>query len=209
MSEDFPIDALPSDERTRSGGAAWPGPVLPVLGLVVLVTLTALYAVNRTDNYSTSEKASAPGTRRVGDDFLEVAVLSRDRRSVSLVIGQALYEHRDSISRVLVPEDLQGITSIPGPTVKGSRADTIRDSTIALMIGMQPTKASYDPRLSEKSSARLFREARVTEYPMGVVVVEPEAASRGAAVAEWVIVGDSSGTKVILAPAAALSEVRP
>lgn len=181
--------------------------VFPVIGLVLFVLLTGMYGLNRAARYSTFPKAAPPGVRKVGDDYLKVLELSRDRRSVSLVIGQALYDHRSQIERVFVPPDLEGMSSIPGPVVNGSRKTTIRPPRFELLSGVKPETRAYEPRLSLSRSLELLARSDVREYPMGVTVVGGSSGDSGDR-SDWAIVGTESGTRLIVAPVRLLPEAR-
>lgn len=186
----------------------WVAALLPAIGLVVLVLITGLYGLNRTAMYGTVPKSSPPAAKKVGDDFARVAELTRDPRSINLVVGQALYDQLPDVGRIIIPRDLQGLTGLVGPkNSKGLVSKVMRASRIMLLTGVEPTVREYTARLSPSHSEKLLATPGTMTYPMGVVVVPAPGGDSGST--DWALVGDYTGQRIIIAPAAMVPGATP
>lgn len=186
----------------------WGAALLPVVGLALLVLLTGLYGLNRAARYGTVPKSAPPAAKRVGDDFARVAELTRDPRSITLIVGQALYDRLPRVRSIIIPRDFQGLTNLVGPkNGKGFVTKVMRTNRIMLLTGIEPTVREYAPRLSPTHSEQMLATPGAESYPMGVVVVPAPAGDAGPI--DWALVGDYSGDHIIVAPASLVPGVTP
>ena len=180
---------------------------LPLVGLVALALATGVFLLNRAERYSDEPTSRPPSAQRVGDDYARVAELSRDPRSISLLIGQALYDiGPERVAAVLLPAEPQEVVAENGARMPGGpNADVIVEGKIELLAGVRPAVAEHPARLSAQAADELAGHPRAREYPMGVIAIDAEGAAR----ATYAVVGDAAGERVFVIPAELLVEVTP
>jgi hypothetical protein len=177
----------------------------PLAGLLALAIVTVMFVANRTERYSEEPKSLPPAAQRIGDDFVRVAELSRDPRSISLLVGQALYDvGPERFSSVLLPAEPQELTAAEGPRMpSGRRADVIREGQIELLAGVRPEVSGHEARLTAVDAEALASHPRARDYPMGVVAVSADDDGP----ATYALVADETGERVFVIPAELLAEV--
>jgi hypothetical protein len=178
---------------------------LPAIGLVTLALLTSVYLLHRSDHYSELPKSRPPSAQQVGDDYLRVIIASRDPRSVSLSIGQALYDiGHERVTEVLLPAEPDELSVLEGPKrPSGSRDRVIRPGQIALLAGREPRIAEHEARLPSDRADTLAEDPATRTYPMGVYSVPAE----GTGSTSYSIVADAEGTRIFVLPTSLLEEV--
>lgn len=181
--------------------------LVSLVGLFSLCLVSVTYGFKQPRN--DTENYPPPRIYKFGDDYEQVLKVAQDHETLSLVMGQAVYDlGLGNAATVIVPKDDLGLGDTETEIVPKEKESVIDKRAIERLTGREPVVVDYDSCLDDERIERLVRSARVREYPKGVIVL------RGLDTQQdnrWVFVSTKGGDdkNIYLVPLSMVPEARP
>jgi hypothetical protein len=135
-----------------------------------------------------------PRARATGNDYVSILASQRRNQTVNFIIGAALHETSGTVTRVIVPYDLDDLSVRPGDTMLGGVQPALQRSLLERLVGGDLRQQQYDPRVNGATISAWAASGRLTPYPRQVYLLRPVRKATGA----WVLLTDTERLHIFI-----------